>query len=151
MTTELTPEMIPYEALRNICKNKGVLHANGTCTCIRGFEGEYCQIGVCDGYCKSGTCRINSSGQPTCQCLVTTFGDQCEKQVCKSQCQNNGECVLDVNGIPQCECPVGYVGDVCQFKSSLLSELCSVYCQHATTLSKAQQSTCRYIMITMTI
>lgn len=146
MSTELIPDMISYEVLRNICKNKGVLHANGTCTCTLGFEGEFCEINVCEGYCKSGSCTISENGQPECRCPLMTEGNRCEIQLCSPQCQNNGECV-DNNGSLKCECPVGYVGNACQFKSSLLGELCSVYCQHATQSSKSHQSTCRYLTI----
>lgn len=137
-TTEITPEMIPYEVLKNICKNKGTLHANGTCTCAPGFEGEFCQIGVCDGYCVTGTCTVGENGQQTCKCPETSFGDRCEKQLCSGKCQNGGDCKFDSAGNPRCECVAGYVGDLCQFKPSWLNELCSVYCQHA--LSKSQQS-----------
>lgn len=124
-----TPEMIPYDVLRNICKNGGVLHANGTCTCAPGFEGEYCQTGVCDGYCVTGTCTIETSGRPMCQCPETGYGDRCEKQVCEGRCQNGGKCVLDSAGYPRCECEVGYVGDVCQFKPSWVDEMCTEFCQ----------------------
>ncbi|CAI6363942.1 unnamed protein product [Macrosiphum euphorbiae] len=141
-TTEPTPELIPYEVLRNICKNKGVLHANGTCTCAPGFEGEYCQTGVCDGYCAYGTCTLSDAGQPTCQCSETSYGDRCDKQLCAGRCQNGGDCTMDGAGNPRCECPVGYAGDACEYKASWLNEVCTVYCQHA--MSKQQQSSvCR--------
>lgn len=141
--TETTPEPIPYEVLRNICKNKGVLHANGTCTCSAGFEGEYCQTDVCDGHCVTGTCTVTANGQPKCQCPETSYGDRCEKQLCAGRCLNGGECSLDEAGNPRCECAVGYVGDLCQFKPSWLSELCSVYCQHSMSTKSQQSPVCR--------
>lgn len=136
--TEITPVIHPYDVLKNICNNKGILHVNGTCTCASGFEGKNCEISVCDGYCVTGTCTVGENGQQTCKCPETNYGDRCEKQLCLSKCQNGGDCILDSAGNSRCECAADYVGDLCQFKLTWLNQLCSVYCMH--TLSKSQQS-----------
>ncbi|XP_050436455.1 protein cueball isoform X2 [Adelges cooleyi] len=139
---ELNPELITYEVLKKLCKNNGILHANGTCTCSVGFEGDNCELSVCDGYCVSGTCSISSSGQPECACSPTSYGDRCEKYMCTGQCMNGGECILDTSDNPRCECPVGYAGETCQYKAAWLNEVCLVYCQHAPTPSTSHICSC---------
>lgn len=145
ITSETTPDQIPYAALKNICKNNGQLHVNGSCTCQSGYTGDNCEVHICDRYCLTGECVINSTGQPTCKCPDSNYGDQCEKELCSSPCQNNGRCVMDKDGNPRCECKTGYVGEACQFNTAAnwLNELCPVFCQYASKMSKSQQSVCR--------
>lgn len=91
------------------CLNDGVCN-EGTCTCLEGFTGEYCQstddcAGVnClnGGACNDGTCVCPDgfTGQ-YCQTTVTT---------CTGiDCSNNGTCE---DGL--CDCNAGYEGDNCE-------------------------------------
>lgn len=130
MTETTVQETASYEVLRNMCKNNGILHANGTCTCAPEFEGKSCETHLCDGYCVSGTCSVDQNGRPRCQCSADATGERCELQTCSDGCQNGGSCLLDKDGRKRCSCPHDYTGDMCQIKSSdLISELCSAYCR----------------------
>ncbi|VVC43190.1 Hypothetical protein CINCED_3A018444 [Cinara cedri] len=147
MTEATLQETVSYEALRNYCKNNGILHANGTCTCALGFEGNFCTTHVCQDYCVSGTCTVDSMGRPQCHCPADFTGERCELQMCTDRCQNGGQCLLDKDGHNRCDCPIGYTGNMCENKlSDFINELCSVYCQPSNPLMKTASAVCRYII-----
>lgn len=146
MTEATLQESVSYEALRNLCKNDGILHANGSCTCAPGYEGEFCATHVCHDYCASGTCTVDGTGRPQCQCQTDTAGERCERKTCTGGCQNGGQCQPDKDGRDRCDCPVGYTGNMCQTKlSDYISELCSVYCQLSNPRIKTASAVCRYL------
>lgn len=130
-----------YEVLRDICKNGGVLHSNGTCACAAGYDGKKCETATCHEYCVDGTCSLSEDGRPTCKCSTGSYGDRCEKRSCLARCLNGGRCVAalndngDVDG--RCECPAGFTGDVCQHRTPWLTEMCPVYCKHTNPQSSA--------------
>ncbi|XP_050545727.1 protein cueball [Daktulosphaira vitifoliae] len=144
-TSNKTVEPIPKinEKPKHVCKNNGKLLDNGTCICINGFEGKYCELYICDGYCVSGLCSISHYGKPECACPSTSFGDKCEKHKCPSECINGGNCILDTLGNPKCECQLGFTGNTCQYKSDWLIEICSVYCQNTPKSSALNICSCK--------
>lgn len=149
MTEKILHDSASYDSLRNLCKNNGILHANGTCTCALGFKGEYCATHVCYDYCVTGTCTVDGMGQAQCQCPADTTGVRCDQQTCPGECQNGGQCQKDKDGFNRCDCPVGYTGIMCQTQlSDYISELCSVYCQMSNPIMKTASAACRYLIKT---
>ena len=77
----------------------------GKCNCDIGFDGETCQVNLCDGFCKNdGICvpeRMDDINSIRCQCsevneIARYHGEKCEipgQDPCDlDPCQNGGTC-----------------------------------------------------------
>lgn len=107
------------------CLNGGTCRATTTsdryrCTCLDGFEGLYCEIDKCKGYCKNppSICVIKPVVGPTCICDDDFSGTHCEiddlKTNCQLDCKNNGVCRKESGGRGYCECAGEWSGPSCE-------------------------------------
>lgn len=59
-----------------VCQNDGILTIDCTCACPDGYEGQFCQIEVCDIECQNNGYVDNSDC--SCNCLTGYVGEFCE-------------------------------------------------------------------------
>lgn len=74
-----------------------------------------CAINFCSG---NGNCASNSTGHPSCSCLVGYTGDNCEIGPCElldpcSVSSGRGECAI-INQEPVCSCKIPWYGNSCE-------------------------------------
>ncbi|CAD5123388.1 DgyrCDS11742 [Dimorphilus gyrociliatus] len=87
----------------NQCLSRGTC-LNGTCICVDGWSGEYCEQGDC-GLCVNGNCS-----EGFCICNDGFEGPACEDEaVCEMNCSYNGVCVK--SGV--CRCNEGWLSPNC--------------------------------------
>jgi sugar lactone lactonase YvrE len=80
------------------CLNNGTCVAPGRCQCAPGWEGNKCDIPVCEQTClNGGNCTLPN----LCTCEKGWSGHDCGYALCAQECNNNGKCVEpDI-----CKCP----------------------------------------------
>jgi hypothetical protein len=101
----------------------------GLCTCVEGYEGDYCSVALCPSANKTGPAKVcsghgscaqvekpaNGTGNETvttgvCTCAMGYAGDDCATTKCPAECLNGGICNA---GTDQCECRPGFSGPDC--------------------------------------
>lgn len=116
------------------CLNGGTCRLSSSrsyrCDCPDEFEGLYCEIDKCKGYCKNnGVCKIKPVVGPTCQCENNFSGSYCEietsaKADCKITCQNNGYCRQETDGRESCVCVGNWKGINCELPPHCVDDIC---------------------------
>jgi len=88
------------------------------CTCLVGFEGDYCNKVVSNkcqlpGQCAMGVCNL---AKKECECEAGFTGDQCSEcdPTSDKACSGNGKCSNS-----KCKCDEGYEGDQCAVKKQV--------------------------------
>ncbi|XP_070546649.1 multiple epidermal growth factor-like domains protein 11 [Ptychodera flava] len=83
------------------CENGGVCNRDGTCECMAGWRGRYCDEPCPEGFWGAG-CRN------PCTCHI---GESCDpvRGTCDCRCENGGVCERD----GMCECMAGWRGRYC--------------------------------------
>ncbi|XP_071495091.1 low-density lipoprotein receptor-related protein 1-like [Diadema antillarum] len=77
--------------------------------CIKEQVQSPCQNVQC---MNNGTCiKVNEKGK--CRCPFPFYGPFCERDRCKSHCQNNGQCTYSAGGVLSCECRPRWEGPYC--------------------------------------
>lgn len=108
------------------------------CSCLDGFEGLFCEIDRCRGYCKNGgTCNIHPVTGPKCDCHNNYSGENCEvDDLCRNSncdnnysdclmtCQNDGYCQKDVEGMDACVCVGEWSGKSCETPPECIDNEC---------------------------
>jgi len=91
----------------NNCNNRGLCN-DGTCLCMKQYDGKYCEKKKCMNDCsQNGEC-LNSG---KCQCTIGFFGDDCSMQKCPGDCSSNGNCDYTTG---KCSCSDGFEGIFCE-------------------------------------
>lgn len=117
------------------CLNGGTCRTTSSfsyrCSCPDEFEGLYCEIDKCKGYCKNnGNCTVKPVIGPTCHCENNFSGSFCELynnaggSDCKMTCQNNGYCKTKSNGQEMCVCSGSWVGVHCEIPPRCVDDIC---------------------------
>ncbi|CAG2169495.1 unnamed protein product [Oppiella nova] len=74
----------------NQCMNGGTCVAPGVCSCAQGFQGFYCEGGICGEKCLNGGKCIQKD---MCWCRRGYYGPRCEYSKCVIPCLNGSRCV----------------------------------------------------------
>ncbi|XP_071823083.1 uncharacterized protein [Apostichopus japonicus] len=105
------------DCINGDCTETDFTASGYTCTCFRGYVGEYCDIPVdnqCD-QCINGDCLLDPFGGrgSTCICFVGYTGENCGTAIadlCGARpCENRGFCFNE-----RCYCLFGYEGEFCE-------------------------------------
>eukprot|EP00039_Didymoeca_costata_P029613 m.25513 g.25513 ORF g.25513 m.25513 type:complete len:1702 (+) comp7711_c0_seq2:128-5233(+) len=121
------------------CNDEGTQSCNihnGSCTCIQGFTGTFCDVNLDD--CANDPCQhagicADLVDSFACNCTGTGFtGTLCELNIddCNLvRCENQGVCEDLVNDF-RCSCPPGFQGDYCESycESGTFGQNCSQSC-----------------------
>ena len=92
-------------SLHSPCSGNGVC-ANGTCTCLVGWQGDDCSKLACPSDCSGhGICQEDA----TCLCDQGWDGAGCATPICPNGCSGQGACTH--NGT--CICYIGFEGEDC--------------------------------------
>ncbi|KAF2366724.1 EGF-like calcium-binding domain [Trinorchestia longiramus] len=91
---------------------------NFTCSCVSGFEGQFCETNIDD--CVNHTCQNGASCRDginlyKCECAPGYTGQSCETEINECQvepCLNNGTCTDGLASFT-CTCMEEYIGDTC--------------------------------------
>ncbi len=105
------------------CEN-GICLEGNQCECFAGYEGDRCELPICEPACQNGGVCIEPD---VCDCTGTGYeGSRCqtpengEEPICDPPCENDGVC-LEGN---VCHCPSGFEGDRCEIPA------CDPACQN---------------------
>lgn len=80
-----------------------------TCTCDKGWGGEFCNTKSCDARCNEhGQCKNG-----TCLCVTGWNGKHCTIEGCPASCSNHGQCRVGTEGLWECRCYDGWDGADC--------------------------------------
>uniref|UniRef100_A0A8D7ZYA3 Protein cueball n=2 Tax=Culex pipiens TaxID=7175 RepID=A0A8D7ZYA3_CULPI len=105
--TSTKPEMI-------ICLNNGILnHNTNSCICLPEYQGNFCEIPICNNYCVHGKCVIGRDNRPTCECDAKFEGERCDRSKCDGFCLNSGNCSFS-DATATCACPKNFSGKRCE-------------------------------------
>ncbi|EDQ87143.1 uncharacterized protein MONBRDRAFT_10240 [Monosiga brevicollis MX1] len=97
---------LPYRACATSCSG-GRCEADGTCTCVSGWQDTNCDEPICSQGCAAryGTCVAPN----VCNCSSNYTGPACTIPMCSHNCSGNGVCASP--GV--CRCFEGYTGSSC--------------------------------------
>lgn len=118
------------------CQNGGTCVAPNTCSCPRGWTGDFCQ-----------TCKIIIL---LLSCIIINFSSlhvfPHTSAQCSPSCQNGGTCIPP----DRCSCPDGWTGRDCAIRKSFMKSSCIVHDDHlsADTLSREQLCAIHHVSVT---
>lgn len=106
--TQPKPEMI-------ICLNNGILnHNTNSCICMPEYQGNFCEIPICNNFCVHGECVVGVDSRPMCKCNAKFEGERCDRNKCDGYCLNNGHCKFTSTSATTCDCPKSFTGARCE-------------------------------------
>ncbi|XP_058837848.1 protein cueball isoform X2 [Topomyia yanbarensis] len=100
---------------RIICLNNGILnHNTNSCICLAEYQGNFCEIPICNNFCVHGECIVGVDSRPVCKCNAEFEGERCDRNKCDGYCLNNGRCLLSASGETSCTCSRNFSGARCE-------------------------------------
>lgn len=98
-----------------ICLNNGILnHNTNSCICLPAYQGNFCEIPICNNYCVHGECVIGVDSSARCKCQPQFEGERCDRNKCDGYCLNNGRCSFNATDEAICTCPKNFSGARCE-------------------------------------